>query len=216
MLIYVRHGKTDLNKGGNEERLRGWLPVPLTRQGEQQAHDAGEQLSLRPDTFQNSDLHRAQQSADIIGSHLGMTPTPDPNIRDWNTGDLAGQKVTDVLPTLKHLIAKPDQPAPNGESLDSYLARFVPAMRALVESPGTHLVVGHARGASVLEGIASPVNGQGGALDNRFLQERPRLQPGGVMTIDPQWNIKVKNPNGTTQTSSSAGSSGGSGTGTSI
>jgi broad specificity phosphatase PhoE len=32
-LILVRHGHTPLNAAGKEERLRGWLDIPLDEQG---------------------------------------------------------------------------------------------------------------------------------------------------------------------------------------
>ncbi len=196
MLIYVRHGKTELNKGGHEERLRGWLPVPLTAEGRAQAKDAASQISLQPDSFHSSDLPRAAESAQIIGKELGIAPILDSNIRDWNTGSLAGQKVADVLPEFKGLIKNPDVSAPDGEPLNAYLARFVPEMKKRVADPGVHLVVGHARGASVLEGIASPVDGKGDGIDPKYLLERPNTQPGGVLLIDQQWNTKVRNPSG--------------------
>jgi broad specificity phosphatase PhoE len=196
MLIYLRHGKTSHNAGGSEERLRGWLPVPLTAEGIKQAHDAAAQLPLQPDTFSTSDLPRALQTADIVGQHLGQAATPNSNIRDWNTGDLAGQKVKDVLPDLKRLIEQPDESAPNGEPLNAYLQRFVPEIKQRVGDPGVHLVVGHARGASIIQGLASPVGEVGKNIDEKFLLTRPDVQPGGVMTVDPNWNIKIKNPNG--------------------
>jgi probable phosphoglycerate mutase len=196
MVLYVRHGHTVLNKGGSEERLRGWLPIPLTPEGVQSAHAVGKELSLKPDTFTTSDLVRAQQTADIIGEHLGMPATPDLRLRDWNTGSLAGQKVADVLPAIKGLIAHPTEPAPGGEPIQDYLDRFIPAMREKVAAPGVHLVIGHARGSAIMEGIASPEGGVGGDVDQKFLHDRPNLQPGGVMTIDPQWGIKMKNPGG--------------------
>ena len=196
MLIYVRHGKTELNKGGSEERLRGWLPAPLTAEGKQQAEDVASQIPLQPDSFHASDLPRAAETAQIIGKQLGIAPVLDSNIRDWNTGSLAGQKVVDVLPELKGLIKNPDVSAPEGEPLNAYLARFVPEMKQRVADPGVHLVVGHARGASVLEGIASPEGGKGDQIDQNYLLERPNTQPGGVLLIDQQWNTKVKNPSG--------------------
>ena len=194
MLIYVRHGETKLNGVGDGERLRGWLPVPLTPKGERQAHAVAAKISLRPDTFQTSDLHRAKQTATIVGQHLGMTPTLDSNVRDWNTGALAGKKVLEVLPQLQHLIDHPQESAPQGEPFQTYLDRFVPAMKTLVTSPGTHLVVGHARGGAILDGLASRVGGVGDQVDPAMVKEKPRVQPGGVMLIDPQWHVKVKNP----------------------
>ena len=199
MLIYLRHGKTPLNAGGGGEgeRLRGWLPVPLTVQGEKDAHTAASEISLRPDTFSSSDLPRAHQTAQIVGEHLGMVPTLDERLRDWNTGNLAGQPVKDVLPLMHHLFEHPDLPAPGGESVQDYLARFEPAIREKVAAPGVHLVVGHGRGSTIIQGIASPLGGVGGPeIDRQFLFERPELQPGGVMTVDPQWNVKIKNPGG--------------------
>ena len=196
MLIYLRHGKTSHKAGGSEERLRGWLPIPLTAEGVKQAHDAASQIMLQPDTAVTSDLPRAMQTADIVGQHLGRQITPDPNIRDWNTGDLAGQKVTDVLPILHSLVQHPDMPAPGGEPLNAYLARFVPEIKQRVADPGVHLVIGHARGASIIQGLASSVGGVGDSIDEDFLMKRPDVQPGGVMTVDPQWGIKMVNPDG--------------------
>jgi broad specificity phosphatase PhoE len=196
LLIYLRHGKTSHNAGGSEERLRGWLPVPLTSEGVKQAHNAAAALGLRPDTAVTSDLPRAMQTADIVGKHLETPITPDPKIRDWNTGNLAGQKVTDVLPLLKHLVTHPDEPAPGGEPLNAYLARFVPEIKKRVADPGIHLVIGHARGASIIQGLASEVGGKGDDIAKEFLMKRPDVKPGGIMTVDPQWGIKIRNQDG--------------------
>src|SRR6266536_3144691 len=125
-LIYVRHGETKLNKDSGE-RLRGWLPVDLNEKGVQQAKDAAEKLQgVKPSTFTSSDLNRAVQTAVPIGAALGMKATPKFELRDWHTGDLAGQKTDDVIPEIHRLIDNPDESAPNGEPLNSYLDRFVP------------------------------------------------------------------------------------------
>lgn len=199
MLVYVRHGATALNKGGSEERLRGWLPVPLSDLGRSQAKETAGRLAKMlptPTSFSHSDLHRANQTAGIVKSALqdAPDPTPDPRIRDWNTGDLAGQKVEDVLPQLQYFIKHPDEAPPNGEPLNTYRQRFEPFMRDLVASNGIHLVVGHARGATILEGIADPEGGKGGDVPIRFLLERPRVQPGGILMIGHDWNPKIDNP----------------------
>ena len=191
MLVYVRHGKTALNLGGSKETLRGWLPVPLTPEGRQQAKDAGQQLKgIRPDTFTSSDLPRAMETAHLVGKAIGHAASPDTNIRDWNTGDLAGKKFTDVKDHLMHLVDHPDEPAPHGESLNSYLNRFVPAMKSRINDPGIHLVVGHARGASVLEGIASPVGGVGQDVDKAFVKARPTTQPGEILHVPANYDLK--------------------------
>jgi broad specificity phosphatase PhoE len=198
MLIYVRHGKTALNGEGSKERLRGWLPVPLASEGRAQAEDTGRRLVSAThggvDSFETSDLPRAVETSNIISKHIGIQPTANTNIRDWNTGKLAGEKVEDVLPMLKYLIAHPDEPAPEGEALNVYLGRFDPAMREKVAAPGVHLVVGHARGATVLQGIADSEGGKGGEIAARFLFNRPTVQPGGILVINRDWNTQVYNP----------------------
>lgn len=198
MLVYVRHGKTALNAPGDGERLRGWLPVPLAPEGRQQASATGlrlaQLLSVDPDSFTASDLLRALQSAGIIGAHLGLTFVPDSRVRDWNTGKYAGTLVKDSLPKLKALIKTPDEPAPDGESLNTYLDRFIPAMREHIESSGVHLVVGHARGSAILEGIADPVGGVGHDINPAFLFAKPNVQPGGILIINNHWGVTTDNP----------------------
>ena len=191
MLIYLRHGKTGLNLGGGKEALRGWLPVPLTSEGRTQAKRAGEALKgLHTDTFSTSDLPRAVETAQIVGKQMGTMPILDPSIRDWHTGNLAGQKYEDVKHVLHYYVDHPDEPVPGGESLNTYLVRFVPAMRRRIDDPGTHLVVGHARGTSILQGIASPVGGKGLDIDAAYLKKRPDVDPGTAIQITPDWTIQ--------------------------
>lgn len=166
-------------------------------EGIRQAHEAAHRLPpLRYATFRSSDLPRAAHTAQIVGDILHQPPVLDAHIRDWNTGDLAGQKVVDVVKDLKKLIDHPEKEAPHGEALRTYLNRFVPLMRELVASPQMHLVVGHARGSTILEGIADPVGGVGGGINPEFLFLRPHVHPGGILTIDRYWQTSIDNPPG--------------------
>jgi broad specificity phosphatase PhoE len=199
VLVYIRHGSTALNsQTPGEEHLRGWLPIPLSPQGVKEGQDTGMRLarglSGPPTTFRTSDLNRTQQMAAIVGKSLGVQATADSNIRDWNTGKLAGQKVSDALPTLKYLINNPNEPAPGGESMNDYRQRFEPLMRQLIAAPGVHVVVGHGRGASLLEGIADPEGGVGQAAPIKFLLERPKVKPGGILMINDRWGTSIDNP----------------------
>ena len=45
MLIVVRHGATSFNDNASGERIRGWLPIPLTLKGMKEAHETAEALS---------------------------------------------------------------------------------------------------------------------------------------------------------------------------
>lgn len=70
VLALVRHGQTDWNAAG---RLQGHTDVPLNSLGRQQAHDAGTSLSAgRWDVLVSSPLGRAVETAQIIGSQLGL------------------------------------------------------------------------------------------------------------------------------------------------
>ena len=183
-----------MNLGGDGERLRGWLPVPLTPEGVAQAHQAGKGLAgLHPASFTASDLPRAQQTARILEQYIGHQSTPHTGLRDWNTGALAGQKFTDIKDQLFHHIDNPDLAVHQGEPINHYLDRFLALVRPLVASPDLHIVVGHARGASILQGIASKVGGKGQHVDPAFLKVRPEVKPGGIMVIDPDWNVTIHN-----------------------
>lgn len=188
-LLYLRHGETSLNgiPGGSEERLRGWLPVSLTPKGIQQAKDAGTAIKNIPfHTFHTSDLPRALETAKHVSKVTGLTSTPTGALRDWNTGDLAGQKFTDVKDHLFHLIDHPDEDPPNGEPLNYYLERFVPFAKKLVESPDTHLAIGHARGTQVLRALGA---NNGDFLSSQPLKDKPITDPGQSLIISPDWSM---------------------------
>lgn len=171
--------------------------MPLSDQGLDEARQAADRLSqhmVAPiASFEASPLRRAQQTASIIGQAIGQQANSSDSLADWNTGRMAGKLVKDVLPLMQHYVSNVYETPPNGEPIANYLARFVPAMKAKVNSPGVHVVVGHARGSSILEGIGSPIGGVGGDVDQAFMLAKPKLKPGGIMIIPPDWNIQIDN-----------------------
>lgn len=192
MLTYIRHGETNLNgpAGSSQERLRGWLPADLTPKGVRQVNHTGESLKgLKPASFHTSDLPRAMETADIVGKNLGIKATPTFNLRDWNTGYLAGQKFTDVKDELFHYIDHPDETVQGGEPLRAYLERFVPFVSKLIQDSDNHLVVGHARGTQVIHALADN-NGQW--INEKPLKEKPIVDPGQVMIVSPDWSVTPK------------------------
>ena len=44
-LLIIRHGHTSLNLPGRDERLRGWLDVPLDGEGLEEAAETAEQVN---------------------------------------------------------------------------------------------------------------------------------------------------------------------------
>lgn len=72
--ILVRHGESQWNL---ENRFTGWVDVPLTPKGEQEARDAGEKLkSYKFDVAFTSKLQRAINTLKIIFQVTGQKDVP--------------------------------------------------------------------------------------------------------------------------------------------
>ncbi len=150
-LILVRHGHTCLNVAGRDERLRGWLDVPLDDQGLQEAVDTAEQLADYPvEAIYSSDLRRARQTAEVLRrrTHTRRITTTK-ELRPWNLGVFCGQRVLDILPFLNLLNRHPDLPAPSGESFYQFYGRYsrrlTDLMNLALESSQCIVAVTHVR-----------------------------------------------------------------------
>ena len=77
MLIFVRHGTTASNEP-DKEKLRGWLPIPLTLEGMKESHDTAESLAAEENVKEilSGTLVRVVQTASEIGEVLGMPINP--------------------------------------------------------------------------------------------------------------------------------------------
>ncbi|MFH1591216.1 MAG: histidine phosphatase family protein [archaeon] len=114
-LIYVRHGKTEFNKEG---RFQGQIDTELSAEGLAQAEKISSRLrDEKIDIIYSSDLHRAQQTTELIARHhsnVKIITTRDLTERDY--GSLEGKKKTEV-PKDAHLTVD------DGESLDALFSR---------------------------------------------------------------------------------------------
>lgn len=150
-LILVRHGHTCLNVPGKDERLRGWLDLPLDEQGLREAHDTAQLLVDYPvHTVYSSDLRRARQTAEILRRRTHATRVVGTKeLRPWNVGVFAGQRVCDILPFLNLMNHHPDLAAPSGESFYQFYGRYsrrlVELMNISLETDGYVLAVTHVR-----------------------------------------------------------------------
>jgi 2,3-bisphosphoglycerate-dependent phosphoglycerate mutase len=89
-LVLVRHGQSLWNL---ENRFTGWVDVPLTEKGRDEARVAGERLrDIRFDVAYTSVLSRAQETLDIILSVLAEHPPVirDQALNERHYGDLQG------------------------------------------------------------------------------------------------------------------------------
>ena len=149
-LILVRHGHTSLNKPGEDERLRAWLDVPLDETGIEEAVDTAGKLAGYPiECIYCSDLKRARQTAQILKRRVKARITATEELRPWNLGVFAGEKIKDILPFLNMLNERTDLPAPSGESFDQFYVRYSARLRELLniadKSIGYVLAVTHVR-----------------------------------------------------------------------
>src|SRR5687767_7115779 len=90
-LILVRHGQSQWNL---ENRFTGWVDVPVTEKGAEEARRAGRLLrGMKFDVAFTSALKRAQQTLDIILEETGQKGVEivrDPAINERHYGDLQG------------------------------------------------------------------------------------------------------------------------------
>jgi 2,3-bisphosphoglycerate-dependent phosphoglycerate mutase len=134
-LVLVRHGQSQWNL---ENRFTGWVDVPITPLGEQEAHRAGKELKgTKFDLAFVSDLMRANQTLRVMLGELGQTDLPvekDAALNERHYGDLQG---LDKAETAKkygdaqvHIWRRSfDIKPPNGESLKDTADRTLPYFR---------------------------------------------------------------------------------------
>jgi 2,3-bisphosphoglycerate-dependent phosphoglycerate mutase len=95
--ILVRHGESQWNL---ENRFTGWVDVPLSPKGEQEAHDAGEKLkAYKFDEAFTSKLQRAINTLKIILQVTGQTGIPieyDIALNERHYGALQGLNKTET------------------------------------------------------------------------------------------------------------------------
>lgn len=178
MLIAVRHARTDFNEDG-KERLRAWLPIPISAEGVDDAYQCAtflKTLNLPVSVILSSPMKRSVQTARIIARQLRIQVSVQQALADWNVGKLAGKDAMDTLPLIHRMLDDPSMVPPGGESYAAFRARLDPFMRTLIQSPQPHLCVTHNR--CILATISWVTNDPG------RIKQRGPIEPGGVMRFD--------------------------------
>ncbi len=131
-LVLVRHGESQWNL---ENRFTGWVDVPLTEKGREEAHKAGEKLKgIKFDKAYTSVLVRAKETLDIILKEINQEKIPiekDQALNERHYGDLQGLNKAETAKKFgdeQVLIWRRsyDIAPPNGESLKDTAARTLP------------------------------------------------------------------------------------------
>jgi broad specificity phosphatase PhoE len=93
-LWFVRHGQTDWNV---EQRIQGWLDVPLNRDGREQSERLARAMQNVPiQHIFSSDLVRARETAEILARGRNCPICLEPLLRERRFGPLEGRRRTDV------------------------------------------------------------------------------------------------------------------------
>jgi len=136
ILVLVRHGESQWNL---ENRFTGWVDVPLTERGRQEARRAGERIRhILFDKAYTSVLQRAIETLDIVLKVIGQEQIPitrDQALNERHYGDLQGLNKAETAAKFGkqqvHLWRRSyDTAPPGGESLKDTAARTLPYFEA--------------------------------------------------------------------------------------
>jgi 2,3-bisphosphoglycerate-dependent phosphoglycerate mutase len=137
-LVLLRHGESQWNL---ENRFTGWIDVPLSPKGEEEARQAGEKLKaagVRFDLAFTSVLQRAIHTLEIVLDVLGQRHIPvekDQALNERHYGDLQGLNKAETAKKFGeeqvHIWRRSyDVAPPGGESLKDTAARTLPYFEA--------------------------------------------------------------------------------------
>jgi broad specificity phosphatase PhoE len=139
----VRHGESDWN---TRRLAQGQAPGPvLTPEGATQCERAARVLARRPvAVLLSSDLTRAQQSAHIIASALGLATALEPALRERSLGRAEGHSATDLgrsSGVRGGRVEDPDIAPPGGETIRQLYERVTGFVRTLSVPDDTDTVL---------------------------------------------------------------------------
>jgi 2,3-bisphosphoglycerate-dependent phosphoglycerate mutase len=152
-MVLIRHGESQWNL---ENRFTGWIDVPLSPKGEQEAREAGEKIrAFRFDEAFTSVLTRAKETLRIVLDVIGQTNLPveeDQALNERMYGDLQGLNKAETAQKYGEQQVKVwrrsyDVRPPGGESLKDTAERVLPYYQKRIEpevlAGRTILIVAH-------------------------------------------------------------------------
>lgn len=162
-VIFWRHGQTDYNVEG---RFQGQSDIPLNQVGQTQAAQAASYLSeLRPGLIVSSDLSRAADTADELGSLVNVDVTRDHRLRETAFGEWEGRTRDEISATWPHELEQwlsgADMNPPGGEARTESGHRVASAITDIVEHSEAETIAIVAHGA-VLRAAAELLLGMDG------------------------------------------------------
>ena len=140
VLVLIRHGQSEWNK---LNLFTGWKDVALTRQGIEEARQAGQALAaegIRFDIAYTSKLVRAQETLRLMLEQMGrqdLETVENEALNERSYGDLTGLNKDDARKKWGdeqvHIWRRSfDIPPPGGESLKDTAQRVLPYFRSTI------------------------------------------------------------------------------------
>lgn len=144
-LILIRHGETDWNR---QLRFQGHIDIGLNDVGLEQARRVGQRLAReQAHRIYASDLLRARQTAEPVGSNLRLEVVGDAALREQSFGQMEGLTVDEIKSNHPQawdgwLRFDEDYCMPEGETTRQFHARVMDALNRLAQAhAGETLVV---------------------------------------------------------------------------
>ena len=132
-LLLARHGETDDNR--QPIRAQGFRDTHLNEAGRGQARELAERMAGDGiAALWSSDLSRARETAEIVGTRIGIEPQLDPRLREGNRGRWEGRLFVDIARSEPELYAAwrragADFRFPGGESLREHQERVLASLQ---------------------------------------------------------------------------------------
>lgn len=131
-IYLLRHGDTTFSSDTGGGKVGGWLDVPLTDEGEREAHGVGRLLKRRNiECLYTSSCQSAVETAEIISNTLRIEPEIEVDLRSWNLGEYAGKSLDRVWQPIVELIRHPDRQPKGGETFIRYRDRVLDCLERL-------------------------------------------------------------------------------------
>lgn len=157
-LLFIRHGESVANTEG---RLQGQMDSPLTHRGREQAHALARRLvHERWPVFSihSSDLRRAAETAEILGTALGAPLLLDERLREHDVGVLTGltrAEIEQQYPELWRMSREsrvwPDVPGEEGDdALHQRVVSVLDHIRNTYDPEQAVAVVSHGRAMAMM------------------------------------------------------------------
>ena len=137
-LTLVRHGDTEWSLSG---RHTGWTDIPLVESGRRQAKLLGGRLAGRSFALVlSSPLSRALETCRLAG--LGDAVTVEPDLREWNYGDLEGLTSDEIRRSMPGWTIW-SGPVPGGETADQVGQRADRVIERVMSVDGDVAIFAH-------------------------------------------------------------------------